>query len=250
MESKAEIAERVVEAILCRRIQPGERLGEQEIADLFGVSRTLVREALMTLKARGFVTVRPRSGWYVAEPSFDEAIETYAARRVIETGMLRDAGRPLQSVIRRLRQHVADEREVIANADAGTRSVALADFHVCLADCLGNRLLTAMMVDLSARTTLVSALYQSTTEAQVSNDDHAAIVDALAEGDNAKAEALMRQHIDTLAARLDESLAGAGRPGERLRAALTPTAPAVDAPDTAASSAKPARGRRRKPAIR
>ena len=124
MESKAEIAERVVEAILCRRIQPGERLGEQEIADLFGVSRTLVREALMTLKARGFVTVRPRSGWYVAEPSFDEAIETYAARRVIETGMLRDAGRPLQSVIRSLRQHVADEREVIANADAGTRSVS------------------------------------------------------------------------------------------------------------------------------
>ncbi len=125
-------------------------------------------------------------------------------------------------MIRRLRKHVADERVVISNADAGTRSVALADFHVCLAECLGNRFLTAMMVDLSARTTLVSALYQSQTEAQHSNDDHVAIVDALAVGDNERAEQLMRAHIDTLAERLDASLAGSGRRGDRLRAALRP----------------------------
>src|SRR6185437_14258282 len=101
------IAERVVESILTRKIRPGERLGEQELANLFGVSRTLVREALMQLRSRGFVEVRSRMGWYVIEPSFEEARETYAARRVIEPGMLRDAaGKPLQSVLRRLRQHV------------------------------------------------------------------------------------------------------------------------------------------------
>ncbi len=222
MVSKAKIAERVVQSILTRQLRPGERLGEQELADLFGVSRTLVREALMVLQARGFVEVRSRMGWYVVEPSFEEARETYAARRVIETGMLRDAGKPLQAVIRKLRQHVADERKVIEASDAATRSVLLADFHVCLAECLGNRFLTAMMVDLSARTTLVSALYQSQAAAQDSNADHAAIVAALAEGDAAEAERLMRNHIDTLAARLDESLAGQGSSRERLRAALAP----------------------------
>jgi DNA-binding GntR family transcriptional regulator len=223
MLSKSRIAQRVVESILNRRLRPGERLGEQELADLFEVSRTLVREALMQLQARGFVEVRPRSGWYVVEPSFEEARETYAARRVIEPGMLRDAGKPLQSVIRKLRQHVADERKAIATADAGERSVMLADFHVCLAECLGNRFLTSAMVDLSARTTLVSALYQSTAAAQESNEDHAQIVAALAKGDTAAAEELMRAHIDTLAARLDESLAG-GRVNskDRLRAALVP----------------------------
>jgi DNA-binding GntR family transcriptional regulator len=216
------IAERIVESILARKLRPGERLGEQELADVFGVSRTLVREALMELRARGFVEVRSRRGWYVVEPSFEEAQQTYAARRVIEPGMLRDAGRPLQSAIQRLRRHVADERKAVASADAGTRSVLLADFHVCLAECLGNRFLTAMMVDLSARTTLVSALYQSQTQAQDSNIDHAAIVDALSAGDSARAERLMAAHIDTLAARLDESLARSGNARERLRIALAP----------------------------
>lgn len=224
MVTKANIAERVIESILTRQIRPGERLGEQELADLFGVSRTVVREALIKLQARGFVEVRSRTGWYVVEPSFEEARETYAARRIIEPGMLRDAGTPLQAVIRRLRQHVAEERKAIVSCDAGTRSVMLADFHVCLAECLGNRLVTAMMVDLSARTTLVSALYQSTTDAQVSNADHAAIVAALAAGDPALAAKLMRDHIDVLSARLDQSRANAGSSRDRLRSALAPAA--------------------------
>jgi DNA-binding GntR family transcriptional regulator len=225
---KLTIAERVVRSILDRKLRPGERLGEKELADVFGVSRTLVREALMQLQARGFVEVRSRMGWYVVEPSFEEARETYAARRVIEPGLLRDAGRPLQSAIKSLRQHVAEEREAITRSNAGTRSVLLAEFHVCLAECLGNRFLTSMMLDLSARTTLVSALYQSQTEAQHSNDDHAAIVDAMEEGDMTKAEQLMRDHIDTLAARLDETLAHTGRARDRLREALGPPAGAPE----------------------
>ena len=216
------IAQRVVESILAAKIRPGERLGEQELAGLFSVSRTVVREALMQLQARGFVEVRPRSGWFVVEPSFEDARQTYAARRVIEPGMLHDTGKPLQSVLRRLRAHVTEERKAIASTDAATRSVLLADFHVCLADCLGNRFLTSMMVDLSARTTLVSALYQSTTDARVSNDDHAAIVLALGAGDTARAADLMRDHIDTLAARLDETRSGLGTNRDRLRDALAP----------------------------
>ncbi|KAB2847965.1 MAG: GntR family transcriptional regulator [Hyphomicrobiaceae bacterium] len=46
MATQTEIAQRVVESILAQKLAPGERLGEQALADLFGVSRTLVREAL------------------------------------------------------------------------------------------------------------------------------------------------------------------------------------------------------------
>src|SRR2546427_7304237 len=81
------IAERVMRSIVERKLRPGERLGEKELAEVFGVSRTMVREALMQLQARGFVEVRSRQGWYVVEPSFEEAQETYAARRVLESGM-------------------------------------------------------------------------------------------------------------------------------------------------------------------
>src|SRR2546427_390265 len=67
------IAERVMRSIVERKLRPGERLGEKELAEVFGVSRTMVREALMQLQARGFVEVRSRQGWYVVEPSFEEA---------------------------------------------------------------------------------------------------------------------------------------------------------------------------------
>jgi DNA-binding GntR family transcriptional regulator len=221
---KSRIAERVMESILARKVRPGERLGEQELADLFGVSRTLVREALMQLQARGFVEVRPRKGWYVVEPSFDEAREAFAARRVIETGMLRETGRPLQTAIRRLRQHVSEERRAIAEGDAARRTFLLADFHVCLAECSGNRLLADVMRDLTARTTLVALLYQSSHDASQSCDDHAAIVDALARGDTATAEKLMLAHIGSVQGGLNESAATEGGDDQlsRLRASLTP----------------------------
>ncbi len=218
--SKANIAERVVSAILSHDLKPGARLGEQELGNLFGVSRTLVRQALIELQSRGFVEVRPRMGWFVVEPSFEEARETYAARRIIEPGMLMDSGKPLQSVIRDLRKHVAQEKTAIVTGSPATRTVLLADFHVCLAENLGNRFLSAMMVDLSARTTLVSALYQSTTEAQDSNEDHANIVAAIAAGDMKEAGILMRDHINRLEARLDQSLAQTGTSRERMLSKL------------------------------
>ena len=143
--ASSDIAVRVVEAILAQKLAPGARLGEETLATLFGVSRTLVREALMQLSARGFVEVRPRRGWFVVAPSMQEARDAFDARRVIETGMLRHAGRPLQSAIRELKDHVARERAAIDGADAPTRSFLLGDFHVCLAGCLGNPLLQSIL---------------------------------------------------------------------------------------------------------
>src|SRR6185436_18439610 len=100
-------------------------------------------------------------------------------------------GRPLQAVVRRLRTHVAEESRAVEGADAATRAFLLADFHVCLAESLGHRLLADMLRDLTARTTLVATLYQSRHDAGVSCDDHARIVAALEAGDTALAETLM-----------------------------------------------------------
>lgn len=219
--NQTQIAQQVVESILAQKLAPGERLGEQELADLFGVSRTLVREALMQLQARGFVEVRSRKGWYVVEPSFEEARDAFDARRTIETGMLRDAGQPLQSALKRLRAHVAEERAAIRAGDSATRTFLLADFHVCLAECLSNRLLADVLRDLTARTTLVALLYQSTHDAAQSCEEHARIVEALAAGDKKRAEQLMREHIRGVQDALGES-AGGSRQVERLRASLSP----------------------------
>lgn len=225
MATQAQIAQRVVESILAQKLLPGERLGEQELADLFGVSRTLVREALMQLQARGFVEVRTRKGWYVVEPSLDEARDAFAARRAVESGMLQQAGKPLQSALRRLRAHVQDEQRAIDGPDPAARAFLLADFHVCLAECLGHRRLAAMLRDLTARTTLVATLHQSTHDARQSNADHARIVAALGKGDLHRAAELMLVHIGEVEAGLQQSAVKSDDARERLRATLAPIGP-------------------------
>ncbi len=214
------IAERVVEAILAQKLSPGERLGEQALAENFGVSRTMVREALMQLQARGFVEVQSRRGWYVVEPSAEEARDAFAARRIVEAGILAESGRPLAKVIRKLREHIADEKRAIAGADAATRAFLLADFHVCLADQMGHRLLCDVLRDLTARTTLAATLFQSKHEAAQSCAEHAAIVAALEAGDTARARQLMVEHIGNVEEALQVEVAASPAPDERLRATL------------------------------
>jgi DNA-binding GntR family transcriptional regulator len=217
------IADRIVDAILARKLAPGARLGEQPLADLFGVSRTIVREALARLAARGMVEVNSRRGWFVVQPSPDDAREAFAARRLIETGLLQSLDAPLEGVaLQRLQQHLAQEQAAVAAADPGERSFLLGDFHVCLAECAGNGTLAEILRDLTARTTLIAVLYQSNHEAAQSCAEHAEIVAALARGDSAAASELMRSHIDSVAAHLDPSLGT--DPLASLRAALSPLA--------------------------
>ena len=229
MATQSEIAQRVVEAVLAQKLAPGERLGEQQLADLFGVSRTLVREALMQLQARGFVEVRTRKGWYVVEPSLDQARDAFAARRAVESGLLLQAapalqGRPLQTVVKRLRQHLKEEQAAIAGTDVATRTFLLADFHVCLAECLGHGLLSGMLRDLTARTSLVASLYQSTHDARKSCSEHERIVDTIETGDLARAAALMLDHIGNVEDALGQAGAEVVDANERLRSTLAPLA--------------------------
>ena len=218
------IAEQVVESILAQKLAPGERLGEQALASNFGVSRTVVREALMQLQARGFVQVQSKRGWFVMQPSAEEARDAFSARRIVEAGILAEAGRPLQKVIRKLRDHIADERRAIEGADAATRAFLLADFHVCLAEQMGHRVLVDVLRDLTARTTLAATLYQSTHDAGQSCRDHAAIVEALEAGDTAGARQLMLDHIGNVEQALEVEATAAPDASERLRATLAPVA--------------------------
>ena len=193
--TSSDIARRIVEAILAQKLMPGTRLGEQALSMLFDCSRTLVREALMQLAARGIVQVSSRRGWYVVQPSTSEAREAFEARRVIETGLIRLAGPMDKATLKRLKQHIAQEKAALKDSDIGRRSYLLGDFHVCLAECLGNQLLADTLRDFTARTTLIAMLYQSTHDAVKSCQDHIEIVKALESGDMTLAEQLMSEHI-------------------------------------------------------
>ena len=191
--SPQQIANRIVDAILAGRIAPGQRLVEQSLADVFGVSRTLIREAMARLSARGMVEVNARRGWFVVQPSRDEAHEAFAARIAVETGILNALAAPLaKGPLTRLKQHVKAEQAAIRGEDAGQRSYLLGDFHVCMAECLGGALLADIQRDLTARTTLISTLFQSHQDAAQSCAEHAQIVAALDSGDRVQAIALLK----------------------------------------------------------
>ncbi|WP_075255646.1 GntR family transcriptional regulator [Herbaspirillum camelliae] len=219
-KSSSQIAVRITEAILAKQLAPGTRLGEQQLADLFKVSRTQVREALTHLMARGIVTVSARRGWFVIEPTPAQAREAFEARRVIELGLLRQARlRPVgDTAIGQLRQHIAREEAAIAGADVGVRSYLLGDFHVCLAECLGNSLLAETLRDLTARTTLTAMLHQSSEQAEDSCSEHVLIVEALERGDLEQAEQLMHDHLQHVESGLNQ--VRSSDPLEPLRQAL------------------------------
>jgi DNA-binding GntR family transcriptional regulator len=228
MVSSTDIAQRIIEAVLAQRLAPGTRLGEQSLSMLFDCSRTLVREALVRLAARGIVTVSSRRGWYVVQPSHDEAREAFEARRVIETGLIRSTTQIDKTAIKRLRQHLKQEQAALKGDDVGQRSYLLGDFHVCLAECLGNQLLADTLRDFTARTTLIAMLYQSNHDAVQSCQEHVDIVAALERGDSAAAERLMAAHIGQVQAAL--RLGTASDPLANLREALAPVREASEAP--------------------
>jgi DNA-binding GntR family transcriptional regulator len=190
------IVDALTTAIVERRLMPGTKLAEQKIADVFQVSRTLVRQALMQLSRDHLITLEPARGARVAEPSVNEARQVFEARRMLEAGLIRRAAAELTPAqITELRAHLRAEADAVKRTDVPGRTRLLADFHVVIARMLGNEVLAGMLDDLVSRCSLIALMYQSTDSAEHSFDEHVAIVDALEAQDARAATRLMESHL-------------------------------------------------------
>lgn len=197
------IAAALTQAIVERRLMPGTRLAEQKLADLFQVSRTLVRQALNQLSRDRLVTLTPARGACVAEPSVEEARQVFELRRMLEGQMARElAARITPAQVKQLRSHLREERSAVKRADVSGRTRLLADFHVMLARQLGNEVLADLLQELLSRSSLIALMYQSGHSAAESQAEHEALVDALEAGDAARAEQLMLAHLGHVEAQL------------------------------------------------
>ena len=193
------IVESITTAIVERRLMPGTKLAEQKIADVFQVSRTLVRQALNQLSRDRLVTLEPARGAFVAMPSPEEARQVFEVRAMLESQMVRElCGRITDAQLAELRQHLKAEREAVARTDVPGRTRLLADFHVVLARQLGNEVLAQLLSDLLKRSSLISLMYQSAHSAEHSQQEHAEIVDALAARDPRAAVRLMTRHLGSV----------------------------------------------------
>jgi len=190
------IVESLTRAIVEHRLHPGTKLAEQKLADHFGVSRTLVRQALFQLAQNRLIRLEPARGAFVAAPSVDEARQVFAVRRMLEAEMTRAFVRQVTPAkIKALREHVAQEKQAVDKQDVPGRTELLGDFHVRMAELMGNKVLAELLRELISRCALITLMYQSTHAAEHSNEEHAEIVKALAARDEDMAVRLMNEHL-------------------------------------------------------
>ncbi|MCG7401418.1 MULTISPECIES: GntR family transcriptional regulator [Caballeronia] len=190
------IAENIRAAILEHRLAPGAKLTEAQLCEVFAVKRGTVRQALAQLSNERLVDLEPNRGAFVASPSLQEVHEVFEMRRIIELAVV---DRIAQGHgVRRLKSisaTIGKERRAFESHDFSSWIRLSGEFHTELAALTGNTVLCECLSGLVARSTLISALYESLGKSSCSFEDHEAILAALDAGDAAKAGVLMAQHL-------------------------------------------------------
>jgi DNA-binding GntR family transcriptional regulator len=185
----------IYRAIVEHRLAPGARLREEELADSFAVSRTVVRQALHRLAQDQVIELRPNIGAQVPQPTREEAAQVFDARRVIECEIARRlAGRLDAAQHAELRAIV--DAEARANA-LGDRTAAIAlsgQFHRALARLCGNPVFLRIVDGLLPATSLLMALYQPEGTLACVAHRHDDLLQAL-QATPAAAAAEMRRHL-------------------------------------------------------
>jgi DNA-binding GntR family transcriptional regulator len=196
-KSVDEIYEKIYIAILEHRLHPGTKLGEERMADIFGVSRARVREVLARLAHEQIVELYPQRGAYVAKPTIEQARDVFEARRLIEPAVLRRLVDTLsEEKIKRLRQHQELEADARRRNDKRAVIRLSGEFHALAAELAGNSSLSRTMRELCMLTCLTIFLYDAPTATSCRHDEHEMIIDAVARKDRARAEKLMLDHLD------------------------------------------------------
>lgn len=100
-----------------------------------------------------------------------------------------------QENIAALKDHIAEEEAAVMRGEIPARTTLLGDFHVRMAQLMGNKVLAHLLMDLLSRCALITLMYQTAGAAEHSHEEHRVIVDALEARDEALALRLMDEHL-------------------------------------------------------
>ena len=199
-----DIAQDLSAAILSHRLCPGQKLGEDDLGEIYGVSRTIVRSALQGLAHHKLVEIRRNRGAYVASPTPREAHEVFEARRLVEPHVAESAARkatPQDIAI--LKQHVAEEHAAMADGKPGEALAMSGQFHVAIARIADQAILADMVRSLVERSSLIIALYWRRQSSLCETGAHHDLLAAIAAGDVNLSRDVMERHLDDLHDGLD-----------------------------------------------
>lgn len=198
------IAADIALAIHEHRLPPGSKLSEDEVGEVFGVSRTVVRAALQRLAHDRLVELKRNRGAFVAQPSVREAREVFEARSLLEPRTARSAAdRITDADLALLHRHVADEHRALEAGTPGRALYLSGRFHIEIARIADQDTIAEFITQLVARSSLIIALYWQRRGALCESHAHHALMRALAARDGALAEELMKNHLLDLLSSLD-----------------------------------------------
>jgi len=185
-------------AVLEGRLVPGQRLTEPELAQQLGVSRTPVREALRELEHEGLLQRVRGRGTIVAEVSRRDVEEIYAVKSALESAAVRAAcARIGPGGLERLEALLARMEALAGEADLRPYTRASAEFHEQLIRASGNRWLWETYRTVDARIQQLRFYALATAgRPRASVGEHKQILAAVAARDAARAERLIRAHVE------------------------------------------------------
>lgn len=198
VKTGADLAEEAIRsAILAGQLPPGAELREAALGAQLGLSRTPIREALLSLEASGLVeTTRGRVA-RVRNPSFEELVAAYELRAVVEGAAARLAAtRTTPEALKAMRESCLRFESLLDNEDSSLLVKENAVFHGLVHENCGNQLVAPMTRQLIEMPLVYSAYAAYTPDRRrLSHRQHEMIVDAMERRDEDAAERIMRQHI-------------------------------------------------------
>lgn len=209
------IARRILEVISADKLKPGDQLPpERELAGMLGTSRPSLREALQSLKARGYLDIRHGAGVFVADPATTRSLrqamsadtisltELFDMREVLELPAAEWAARGARTEGQHKLGAVAQAYDTLRQAseppvgDWPALQRLDAQFHMRIVEAAGNRFLTrtnGVLQEILARG--MDTTLQIPGRLEKSRGEHQHILEALLAGDSAAARRAARSHI-------------------------------------------------------
>jgi DNA-binding GntR family transcriptional regulator len=197
----AQVREAILGEISSGQLAPGERIIQEQMALALGVSRQPVQQALLLLRNEGVLKDAPGRGLIVAPLQADAVTHMYDMRAVMEGLACRLAAQ--NNAERAAKQGPAlieAGRKAVATGSVAKMVAADMRFHDFLYTLSGNPLIApAMAAHWTHTQRVMGEVLQKDETPRDIWDQHAAILDAVARGAAAKAEALGRGHISQAA---------------------------------------------------
>ncbi len=193
-----DVFEYLKNAIIDQTIEPGSRLVESKIADMLGISRTPLREALHKLEREDWIEKIPSGGFQVVTLTNADIEQTFGIRSVLEAYAARLAAEnhqdndlvPLERKIKEYQKCLESKK------DSDKLQIINTQFHDLLYSLSKSPKLIKMINQLRAQISRFRRIILKQYEyALQSSDDHVKMLDAIKNRDGKKVEQLVRQHI-------------------------------------------------------